>query len=337
MLTLRLDELDRRILRAVRFNGRLSNAEVARQVDVSEGTVRRRIASLQDAHLLRFVAISDPRVLGSYLDAQIGIKADGDAVLQLARELAGHPELSFVATTMGSYDIWLGAPFSSADAWLEFRTELGSMPGIRETETFVNARNLKQNFDHWDVSDERHMGGGAAHDPQGTLTGDSHHSDFPPLDDLSRRILEAFRFDGRLRNADVARRVGVSEGTVRRRIAALRDARLLKFVAIIDPRTLGYLHALVGINADGDRAVEIAEGLTKSPEVPYVALAMGSFDIWVAVILPSTDAWNDFRSRLGALPGVRHTEPFLITRILKQNFSYWDMADDTLTETETTA
>jgi Lrp/AsnC family transcriptional regulator for asnA, asnC and gidA len=143
------------------------------------------------------------------------------------------------------------------------------------------------------------------------------------LDEIDLKILRAFRFGGRLSNSEIARQVDVSEGTVRRRIAALEELGALKFVAITDPKNLGFdLNVLIGIRADGDKVLAIAEQLAEVPEVPYTALAMGSFDIFVTALLPSTEAWFAFRARLAAIDGVRETETFHVTRVLKQNFDW---------------
>jgi Lrp/AsnC family transcriptional regulator, regulator for asnA, asnC and gidA len=147
------------------------------------------------------------------------------------------------------------------------------------------------------------------------------------LDDVDRKILRAFRFGGRLSNSEIARQVDVSEGTVRRRIAALEELGALKFVAITEPKNLGFnLNVLIGVRADGDKVLSIAERLAEMPEVPYTAIAMGSFDIWVTALLPSTEAWLEFRARLSEIQGVRSTETFHVTRVLKQNFD-WVPAD----------
>jgi Lrp/AsnC family transcriptional regulator for asnA, asnC and gidA len=148
------------------------------------------------------------------------------------------------------------------------------------------------------------------------------------LDELDLRILRAFRFGARLGNAEIARQVEVSEGTVRRRIAALEELGVLKFVAITDPRTLGFnLNVLIGIKADGDKVVAIAEEIANLPEVPYSAISMGAFDIFVTALLPSTDAWLEFRSRLAQIEGIRSTETFQVTRVVKQNFD-WVVPDE---------
>jgi Lrp/AsnC family transcriptional regulator for asnA, asnC and gidA len=142
-----LDEIDRRIIRAFRFGGRLSNSEVAREVQVSEGTVRRRLALLTDAGVLKFVAITSPGTVGLHVDTLIGVTADGDKVHQVAVELAGMPEVRYAGISMGSVDIWIGALFPSVDAWLEFRKRLAQVDGIQKTETFQITRVLKRNFD----------------------------------------------------------------------------------------------------------------------------------------------------------------------------------------------
>lgn len=156
---LQLDAVDRQILGAFRFGARLSNAEIARQIDVSEGTIRRRVAALAEAGVLKFVTITDPKTLGFNLYTLMGIKADGDKVAQIAHELAGLPQVPYAALSMGSFDIWIGALFRSTDEWLEFRSRLAKIEGIRDTETFQITRVLKQNFD-WVVPDESLFGDG---------------------------------------------------------------------------------------------------------------------------------------------------------------------------------
>jgi Lrp/AsnC family transcriptional regulator, regulator for asnA, asnC and gidA len=150
------------------------------------------------------------------------------------------------------------------------------------------------------------------------------------LDDLDRRILRAFRFGARLSNAEIARQVGVSEGTVRRRLSTLREAGVLKFIAITDPRTVGFnLYTLIGIKADGDKVSAIAQQLAEFPEVPYAAISMGSFDIWIGALFASPEEWLEFRSTLATIEGIRDTETFQITKVVKQNFD-WVIPDESL-------
>jgi Lrp/AsnC family transcriptional regulator, regulator for asnA, asnC and gidA len=155
--SLKLDELDLKILRAFRFGGRVSNSEIARQVEVSEGTVRRRLANLEQVGVLKFVAITDPQTLGFGVNVIIGIKADGDKIQSVAEQLAAFPEVPYTAISMGSLDVWVTALLPSIDAWLDLRRRIAQIDGIRSTESHRVARVLKQNFD-WVLPDESLIG-----------------------------------------------------------------------------------------------------------------------------------------------------------------------------------
>jgi Lrp/AsnC family transcriptional regulator, regulator for asnA, asnC and gidA len=144
------------------------------------------------------------------------------------------------------------------------------------------------------------------------------------LDSVDRQIIQAFRFGGRLTNAQVARELGISEGTVRRRIELLVTAGVLNFVAVTDPRKIGLMvDTLIGISTDVDKMHVVAEELAAMPEVRYVGIAMGAFDIWVGALFPTVDDWMDFRSnRLAQIKGIRRTETFQITKVLKRTYDW---------------
>ena len=127
---------------------RRSNADIAREVGVSEATVRRRLAALEEAGALRFVVTTNPRVLGLNTETLMTIAADVDKVEAGAEELALMPEVRFVGIAMGDYDIVVSALFPSVDAWFEFRTtHLAHMEGIRTIRTFQIAKVLKRTYD----------------------------------------------------------------------------------------------------------------------------------------------------------------------------------------------
>jgi Lrp/AsnC family transcriptional regulator, regulator for asnA, asnC and gidA len=157
--TLALDEMDLKILRAFRFGGRLTNSEIARQIDVSEGTVRRRLANLEHVGVLKFVAITDPQTLGFGVNVIIGIKADGDKIQSVAEQLAALPEVPYTAISMGAVDVWMTALLPSIDAWLDLRGRIAQIDGIQSIESHRVARVLKQNFD-WVLPDESLIGEG---------------------------------------------------------------------------------------------------------------------------------------------------------------------------------
>ncbi|MCY4624482.1 MAG: Lrp/AsnC family transcriptional regulator [Chloroflexi bacterium] len=142
-----MDELDRKIIQILQENGRASNARIARDVGVSEGTVRRRLQSLLQEGIIKVVALPDPEVLGYNTEALVGIQVDPDKIDEVARQLAALRESSWVSVTTGSFDIfcWVTLP-SSEDLGNFLKSEVGTISGVRRTETFVNLTVLKRNY-----------------------------------------------------------------------------------------------------------------------------------------------------------------------------------------------
>lgn len=140
-----MDVLDTKIIGILQKDGRASNAGIARKVGVSEGTVRRRLKRLVQEEYVRVVAIPDPSKMGYDSEALIGVQVDPDKVDQVSEGLTALDEVSWVTVTTGSYDIFAWATLQSAEALGIFlRTKVGTIPGVRRTETFVNLSNRKR-------------------------------------------------------------------------------------------------------------------------------------------------------------------------------------------------
>src|SRR5579885_2255980 len=60
------------------------------------------------------------------------------------------------------------------------------------------------------------------------------------LDEIDLRIVQLLQENGRRSNSDIARQIGVSEPTVRKRIERLVQDRIIKVVAVFNPRRTGY-------------------------------------------------------------------------------------------------
>ena len=134
-----MDELDTKIIEILQRDGRASNAGIARKVGVSEGSVRRRLKRLVQDEYIQVVAIPDPAKMGYQSQALVGIQVEPDKIEQVAGDLSTLVEISWLAVTTGSFDIFAWATLPSAEALGIFlRTKVGIVPGVRRTETFVN-------------------------------------------------------------------------------------------------------------------------------------------------------------------------------------------------------
>ncbi len=142
-----MDELDRKIIALLQIDGRASNAKIAREVGVSEGTVRRRLRRLVQEDVIKVIAVPNLEKLGYGTTALIGLQtgpgrsdAVGDAIAQME-------ESHYVAVTTGAYDVFVWAGLESAESLGDFlRTKIGHIEGVQRTETFVNLSIKKRTY-----------------------------------------------------------------------------------------------------------------------------------------------------------------------------------------------
>src|SRR5881394_4558999 len=135
-------------------------------------------------------------------------------------------------------------------------------------------------------------------------------------DDVSKLIIEQLQQDGRRAYATIAKAVGLSEAAVRQRVQRLLDAGIMQIVAVTDPLQVGFpRQAMIGVNADGDLR-KVADKLAALPEVDYVVITAGSFDILLEVVCEDDEhllaLLND---SVRSVPGVRDTETFVYLRL----------------------
>ena len=140
-----MDQLDKKIIDILKTDGRISNAKVARSLDVSEGTIRRRIKKMKTEGIVNVYAVPDPEKYGYFSEALIGIQVDPDKIDLAAEEISNHEYTTWVARTTGSYDIfsWVTLP-TSEELGKFLSNDLGNIDGVKKTETFVNLKVLKR-------------------------------------------------------------------------------------------------------------------------------------------------------------------------------------------------
>jgi Lrp/AsnC family transcriptional regulator for asnA, asnC and gidA len=143
------------------------------------------------------------------------------------------------------------------------------------------------------------------------------------LDDVSKAIIEQLQQDGRRPYATIGRAVGLSEAAVRQRVQRLLESGVMQIVAVTDPLTVGFTRAaMIGIRVDGDMEVA-AEQLEAMPEVDYVVITAGAYDLLVEVVCEDDDHLLDvINKRIRAIPGVRHTETFVYLKLRKQIYTW---------------
>ncbi|MEO7069171.1 MAG: Lrp/AsnC family transcriptional regulator [Nostocoides sp.] len=142
----RLDEVSKAIIEHLQNDGRQSYAAIAKSVGLSEAAVRQRVQRLLDAGVMQIVAVTDPLQVGFRRQAMIGIRVDGD-LLRVGDALTEMPEVSYVVTTAGSFDLLAEVVCEDDEQLLDLLTRrIRMLPGVRTTETFVYLRLNKQHY-----------------------------------------------------------------------------------------------------------------------------------------------------------------------------------------------
>jgi Lrp/AsnC family transcriptional regulator for asnA, asnC and gidA len=140
-------ELDKRIIEHLQQDGRRPFTQIANALGVSEAAVRARTNRLIEKGILQIVGVTDPLRIGFQQMAMIGIRCEAHRLLEVAERIAELPEADYVVITAGSYDILLETVCEDNEALLRFLAErLRTIPGVRETETFVYLRIVKQTY-----------------------------------------------------------------------------------------------------------------------------------------------------------------------------------------------
>ena len=148
------------------------------------------------------------------------------------------------------------------------------------------------------------------------------------LDELDLQLVAALQSDGRRAFADIAPELGVSEGAIRRRYRRLVSAGLLQVVGVADPFKIGYgTMTMIGVKVsiDADRSIDaVGLEIAHFPEVSYVVMTTGTYDLLVEVITRNNEEFTRFlMDRLHRVPGVTSTEAFMLLRVYKMNYGGW--------------
>ncbi len=143
------------------------------------------------------------------------------------------------------------------------------------------------------------------------------------LDEANRAIIEALQRDGRQPYGAIAEAVGLSEAAVRRRVQRLRETGIMQIVAVTDPLQLGFTRqAMIGITVEGDVRV-VADKLSAVPEVDYVVMCAGSFDLLAEVVCEDDERLlHVVNDSVRSIAGVRSTESFLYLKLAKQTYTW---------------
>ena len=143
-----MDEIDRRLLRVLQRDGRISNLDLAQQCHLSPSACSDRVRRLRERGVITgFAAILDPKAIDRALLIFVEVQLDrttGDTFSEFAQAAQRTSEILECHMVAGGFDYLIKARVSDMEAYRRFLGEvLVAMPGVRETRTYAVMEEVK--------------------------------------------------------------------------------------------------------------------------------------------------------------------------------------------------
>ncbi|MGF0538799.1 Lrp/AsnC ligand binding domain-containing protein [Agrobacterium sp. ES01] len=143
-----IDKVDRKILRALQNDGRLTNVELADRINLSPTATAERVRRLtRDGVITGYMAILSPQKLDRELIVFIEVKLDRttpDVFDAFARAVKRSDDVMECHMVAGGFDYLVKARVSGMDAYRKFLSDvILALPGVRETHTYAVMEEIK--------------------------------------------------------------------------------------------------------------------------------------------------------------------------------------------------
>ncbi|WP_028079469.1 Lrp/AsnC ligand binding domain-containing protein [Solimonas soli] len=143
-----IDDTDRRLLRALQADGRITNQDLAQRCNLSPAACHERFKRLRErGYITGFTALLDPEKLDRALLIFVEILLDrttGDVFEAFAAAVRATPEILECHMVAGGFDYLIKARVQDMAAYRNFLgATLVNMPGVRETRTYAVLEEVK--------------------------------------------------------------------------------------------------------------------------------------------------------------------------------------------------
>ena len=146
----------------------------------------------------------------------------------------------------------------------------------------------------------------------------------PTLDAVDADMIRLLQKDGRMSNIEIAKRLGISETTVRNRLKKLIDEKYIQIVAVSDPFKLGFeMTGDLYIHTEIQKIDKVVSELKNIKELWYIVITTGNTYINAEFIVKSRNDLNDLIfNKISKIDGVVKTEVGVILKYEKRAYDY---------------
>jgi Lrp/AsnC family transcriptional regulator, regulator for asnA, asnC and gidA len=160
-----LDDIDRKIISFLQYDGRMPFTTLASELGITEATVRRRVNQLIEDKKLQIVAIVEPQDLGLNEAAMIGISVKANMLAEVAERIAQLPEVTYLFQAAGEFDLFAEVYCKDRAHFVSFlNNKLQQIPGVERTQSFLILKMHKLSY-RWGEGEPRLLNHQAAGSP----------------------------------------------------------------------------------------------------------------------------------------------------------------------------
>ncbi|KCZ92142.1 AsnC family transcriptional regulator [Hyphomonas johnsonii MHS-2] len=301
------DDIDHGIIKALQNDPQVTNKAIASLVGVSESTVAQRIRDMSDNNIMRVVAQRDVYSDGYTLMCLSDVDTVGDAA-GIAARIALLDEAISVSRCIEAPQILVNVRARDrAHLNTILFEKIGSIPGIERIRSNVCMTIIKMESGYGELSTSLRT---------------------RPLEQMESKYGEITRIlleDGRTSNREIARRLDISEGSVRQRIKKMYDTKQMQLRVVCDPVSLNQAAiAIVRIASRPTRRADAIERLTAHDAVTFVGTMTGAHDLWALVQMQDSAAIADFCDEVvSTLDGIKQ---YRVTMLIDNFLHRHDLA-----------
>jgi DNA-binding Lrp family transcriptional regulator len=299
-----LDEIDQKILLALRQNGRTSNKDLASRLDLGVTAISKRIDRILSEKIITIQAVINPFKMGYQAHAFIFLDVDLRKENAVYPQLIDNPNVSLLVTAFGRFDMILIVDFEDWTKLDNFiKKDLSQIDGINKVDTFLVSE-IKKRY-------------------QGIFDNNIYSNFSPDIDEIDQNLINELKKDGRVSYAVLADNLGIGIATVSRRISSLIDRDIIKIIAVPNPSKLGdNANAFIGLNVDLRERNRICDELIKEKVVYLIMTMVNGFDIIIGTALPKPELLNRYIiDKIAHMKGVTNLETFIRAEIIKATYA----------------
>lgn len=315
-----ISELNQRIVDELEAHGYKKSRELASILGISERTVYRHMNQLLKSGYLKIIAVCNPILLG-IAGGWVGLNVEPRSLISIANKLAEHPNISFLAYTLGRFDLLIGAHFTSMEQLSDFLTlELYNVRGVQSVEPMITIAYGKYFSFLWPRAKTATSIQEISY-KQDKRSGDDRYI----IDKIDENILNLLGEDGLMRPLSIKSKLGISEDKVRKRIRNMIKNDVLRLEVVVNPEmSRDVIRATTGISVSKSAAHTVMSRLIENPAVSTAYMSLGRYNIIISTHFLNTRSLNQFLLKiLSSIEGVSKIETFLHLRVVKRLNIIW--------------